>query len=75
MSLLKRLAQIAIGVPFIWLGYQAAKEPGGRTDAAARIGLPEPELFVRLNGAAMVGGGAALAGNIGCAGHAHRTAR
>ena len=60
----RRAAQIALGVPFIYLGYQAAAEPGGRVDAAARLGLPEPELMVRANGAAMVAGGAALVADI-----------
>src|SRR5699024_7321113 len=55
---------ISLGVPFIYLGYQAAAEPGGRVTAAAELGLPEPELMVRLNGAAMVAGGAALAANV-----------
>jgi len=32
---LRRAAQVALGVPFIYLGYQAASEPGGRVRAAA----------------------------------------
>lgn len=56
-----RLARLALGVPFIWLGYDAAKEPGGRVQLAADLGVPNPEAAVRLNGAAMVAGGAALA--------------
>ncbi len=61
---LRRAAQVALGVPFIYLGYQAASEPGGRVRAAAELGLPEPELMVRINGAAMVAGGAALVANV-----------
>ena len=56
-----RLARTALAAPFIWLGYEAAAEPGGRVDLAARLGLPNPELAVRFNGAAMVAGGLGLA--------------
>lgn len=62
--LTQRVAQVAIGIPFIWLGYEAASEPGGRTAAAADLGLPRPETAVRVNGAAMVAGGAALSLNV-----------
>ncbi|MPV51393.1 MULTISPECIES: DoxX family membrane protein [unclassified Pseudactinotalea] len=60
----RRVAQAALGLPFVYLGYQAAKEPGGRVAAAAELGIPEPELMVRVNGAAMAVGGAALALNV-----------
>ena len=43
------------------LGFDAARSPGPRVEKAAALGLPiEPELAVRVNGAAMVLGGAAL---------------
>lgn len=63
MSLLSALARVALGTPFIVLGYQAAKEPGGRTKAAAAFGIPEEyaDQAVRLNGGAMVAGGLAMA--------------
>lgn len=61
MQLVSTLGRAALGVPFVILGYDAAKEPGARTAMAAELGLPEPELAVRANGAAMVAGGAALA--------------
>lgn len=57
----ERLAGVLAGLPFIVLGYEAAKEPGGRVDLAAEIGVPRPDLAVRLNGAAMVAGGLGLA--------------
>jgi uncharacterized membrane protein YphA (DoxX/SURF4 family) len=60
MKLTTRLAHIALGVPFIWLGYDAASEPGGRVDKAAEFGLPQPHHAVRLNGVAMVAGGVGL---------------
>lgn len=64
MSVIRRLAQIALGVPFTILGGQAAADPGPRVAAAERLGLPEAETMVRFNGAAMVAGGAALSLNI-----------
>jgi uncharacterized membrane protein YphA (DoxX/SURF4 family) len=64
MSLVHRVAQLALGVPFVWLGYAAAAEPGGRVNSVAELGLPHPEELVRANGAAMVLGGGALALNM-----------
>lgn len=64
MNIARRLAHAAIGFPFIWLGYDAATEPGGRVAAAEALGLPSPEATVRLNGAAMVVGGLALCANV-----------
>lgn len=64
MKLLHILGRIALGAPFIVMGYGAAKEPGARVKAAEALGVPEPELAVRANGAAMVVGGAALAGGL-----------
>lgn len=61
MSVTRPLARICLGAPFVWLGYEAAVEPGGRVQLAADLGVPQPELAVRANGAAMVLGGAALA--------------
>lgn len=57
----RRLGRAALGVPFVVLGVPAATEPGPRVQAAEKLGLPEPELMVRVNGAAMAVGGAALA--------------
>lgn len=45
---------------FITGGFDAVKSPANKAPAAAKLGLPQPELMVRLNGAAMVLGGAAL---------------
>lgn len=64
MSLVRRVAQTALGVPFIWMGWNAFSEPGGRVKAAEKLGLPEPELMVRFNGAAMIAGGLALVANV-----------
>lgn len=64
MSLTRRLGQIALGIPFMVLGYQAAADPGPRVGAAADLGLPEPETLVKFNGVAMSLGGVAMAANI-----------
>lgn len=64
MAVADRLAQALVGLPFLWLGYDAATDPGPRVDMAAELGLPNPELAVRFNGTAMVAGGAALILNV-----------
>lgn len=60
MNLPHRIAAAALGIPFLWLGYEAAAEPGGRVQLAADAGVPKPELAVRFNGAAMALGGLGL---------------
>lgn len=55
------LAGVAAAAPFVVLGAEAVADPGIRVDMAADLGVPEPELVVKLNGAAMVAGGLALA--------------
>jgi uncharacterized membrane protein YphA (DoxX/SURF4 family) len=59
--MLRRLAEICLSGIFIIAGFEAAKEPGGRVKKAEAFGMPDPEMAVRANGAAMVAGGAALA--------------
>jgi putative oxidoreductase len=56
----RRTAQALLGVMFMKLGFDAARSPGHRAELAANLGVPNPELAVRGNGAAMVAGGAAL---------------
>ncbi|MEZ5127316.1 MAG: DoxX family protein [Micropruina glycogenica] len=41
MSLLSLLARTAIAVPFMYMGYQAAVEPGGRVQLAKDFGIPD----------------------------------
>jgi putative oxidoreductase len=60
-SLIRAVGRALLAAPFIRLGWDAAKSPGPRVDMAAAIGVPEPELAVRLNGVTMVISGAALA--------------
>lgn len=61
MKIGKFLGRVLLASQFVYGGYGAAKDPGTRPDAAAKIGLPNPELMVRLNGGAMVLGGVLLA--------------
>lgn len=61
MRVIATLARPLLASVFITGGLDAARAPGGRTQAAEKLGLPQPELMVRLNGAAMVAGGTALA--------------
>ena len=64
MGMIDRLGRHAghalLGATFIKLGFDAAVNPGPRVGKAAALGLPNAELAVRGNGAAMVAGGAAL---------------
>jgi len=60
-SVERRAGQALLGVMFVKLGFDAARQPGPRVDKAAGLGLPlDPEVAVRVNGAAMVLGGTAL---------------
>lgn len=63
MSVLAALGRVALGAPFMYLGYQAVKTPGGRVAMATKFGVPAEyaETAVRANGAVMVLGGAAVA--------------
>jgi putative oxidoreductase len=61
MSLLATTGRVLLAAPFVVLGYEAAAEPGPRVALAAELGVPNPELAVRFNGAAMSVGGVALA--------------
>lgn len=61
MAMLRYLAQVFLSGVFFIGGADAFRKPGGRVQKAADFGMPEPELAVKANGAAMVVGGAALA--------------
>jgi len=60
MRIVGRIAGAVVGIPFIWLGYDAVTAPGRRVELAAKLGVPRPEDAVRFNGAAMVVGGLGL---------------
>jgi putative oxidoreductase len=61
MSLVHRLGLIGLAAPFVIMGWSGATEPGGRTQLAANLGIPQAEAAVRFNGLAMVAGGFGLA--------------
>ncbi len=62
MSLLRLVARTMFAWIFLAAGVQTMTEPGGRPALVEKaLPLPKPELLVRLNGAAMVLGGTALA--------------
>lgn len=62
MRLLRFIARCAFAEIFLVQGYNTLTNPGTRATIVDRtLPLPEPELMVRLNGAAMLSGGTALA--------------
>lgn len=62
MRVLRLLARCAFAEIFVVAGFSTLTDPGGRPQLVSKtLSLPEPELMVRLNGGAMVVGGAALA--------------
>jgi putative oxidoreductase len=62
MGFLRFLARCLFAEIFVVAGYNTVTNPGGRPDIAEKtLQLPEPELMVRINGAAMLAGGTALA--------------
>lgn len=69
MSLVRRVARPMLAAMFVVGGLDQLKHPGAKAKAArpvlelaSKVGLPDdPELLVRANGVAMVGGGALLA--------------
>jgi putative oxidoreductase len=60
-SILSAFGRAMLAAPFIVLGYEAAADPGQRVALAADLGVPNPELAVRANGALMALAGGALA--------------
>lgn len=60
MGLLKFAGRVCLSGIFIVAGYGAYSNPGGRPKTIARVGLPESEELVKLNGATMVGAGITL---------------
>jgi putative oxidoreductase len=59
---LRAVGRAGLAAMFITGGADAVLAPGPRADKAAELGVPlEPELAVRLNGAAMLTAGLALA--------------
>lgn len=61
MGTLRAIGRLLLAAIFVPIGFEALREPGARAQAAAAIGLPQPELAVRANALAMTLAGAALA--------------
>jgi uncharacterized membrane protein YphA (DoxX/SURF4 family) len=57
----RRLARPLLASMFVAGGFDHLKDPGVRVDAVRAAGLSEPEKLVKGVGAAMLGGGLALA--------------
>ena len=58
----RAVGRVALAAMFITGGADAMLAPGPRTTKAAELGVPlDPELAVRVNGAAMLAAGVALA--------------
>ena len=64
MAILRYVSQLFLASTFIVGGASAFRTPGERVQKAANVGVPNPDLAVRANGAALVIGGAALALNV-----------
>ena len=56
-----RAGRVLLSLQFLKGGFDQLREPGGRVQKAADLGLPKPDLAVRVNGAVMLAGGAVLA--------------
>jgi putative oxidoreductase len=59
--MLKPLGRICLSGIFIVAGAEAFNAPGPRTQKVEGVGIPEPEMAVKINGATMVIGGILLA--------------
>jgi putative oxidoreductase len=61
MSFVKSLGHIFLGTMFITGGWGAFKNPGGRVEKVANVGISRAKEATILNGAAMMVAGSALA--------------
>ena len=61
MSFVKSLGHICLGTMFILGGWNAFKEPGGRVEKVANVGISKAREATILNGAIMMVAGSALA--------------
>src|SRR5579875_3172611 len=60
LSLVRAVGRLLLAAIFVSSGWEVSQRPGGRVQAAANIGVPNPELAVRGNAVAMLLGGLAL---------------
>lgn len=61
MKSLHVIARLLAAAIFILSGWDVTREPRSRAEAAASMGVPQPELAVRANAAVMMLAGVALA--------------
>ena len=61
MKSIQIMARLLAAAIFLVSGFEVAREPGSRPQAAAALGVPQPELAVRANAVVMMFAGAALA--------------
>jgi putative oxidoreductase len=59
-GLIRAKGRVLMSGIFVIAGWQAFTEPGGRADKAEALGLPEPDLLVKVNGLTMMAAGTAL---------------
>lgn len=60
MVVLRMLARLCMSGIFVFGGWGAYSAPGGRPKALPKIGLPESEMLVKINGMTMVVAGTTL---------------
>lgn len=60
-GLVRAKGRVLLSGIFVISGWEAFRNPGPRLPRVEHLGLPEAETLVRVNGAAMVVGGTALA--------------
>jgi uncharacterized membrane protein YphA (DoxX/SURF4 family) len=60
-TLIRIISRMLLSAIFIYGGYGAYSAPTPRTKRLPNVGLPESEMLVKINGATMMGAGAALA--------------
>ena len=61
MKAMRVIARPLLAAIFILSGFEVARAPGDRAQAAAALGVPQPELAVRANAVVMLLAGAVLA--------------
>src|SRR6478672_1156998 len=61
MKPMQTITRFMVAAIFILGGFQVSKEPSGQAQAAASMGVPQPELAVRANALVMIMAGVALA--------------
>ena len=61
MKAMQVIGRLLVAGIFVLSGVEVSREPGNRAQAAAALGVPQPELAVRANALVMLFAGVALA--------------